>query len=429
MSNLIRCDRFGILYRPPTRPDPSARLERGKAHKRPCVVQPAQKGPTCMNYALKRVRIPIGKDAPGFERQREIEKQFSVYRRFNTAIGAIGKSVGETEEFYQTILAHPYMDVVMKEVQSNGEILREYGEWESFTCLEKWHVSRNVFNRIKLRDFQLTPSTWVPTAPASLLLKKLKARGPLYVHGDFGNTFYKDPPSLLERISAAQFPIYSWGRQENRKEGPGVHAVCVIGVDLLDKGRVYFVDPNDPTDPADIDSQKIYMMPYAIFQSKIRNSLMDTISEESLTTPLSKEFAFYYDGWMLPEERTYEPSTSIGKLTKSLCISPERRETWEALIGKLSEEDRSLILLTIGTMMGETALESGEECLHQCPHITKQAVRQMIVEKYERLSPVNKRLTLERCLELDPGAVADIENPLVLTQNLPRLADALENMG
>ena len=430
MSNLIRCDGFGILYRPPTRPDPSARLERGKAHKRPCVVQPAQKGSTCMDYAMKKVRIPIGKDAPGFEQERRVEQRFSLFRKFSTWVGELAEKRGESEWFYSRILELPFMGTMIEEVKSH-EIFKGCGDWESFTHRERWSISQCVLHRIKLRDFQLTASEWLPQDSVRLLSKELKLRGPLYVQGDFGENFYKDLPFLLERISALQFPVYSWGEQECRA-GELVsftHAVCIIGADHEGEGSVYFVDPNDATDPADFSSQKIYTIPYPLFQSKIRNSQMQTKDEMSSSADsFSTEFAFYYDGWIRPEEAKYNPSTPLGKLTRDLCVWPEERLMWEPLIDDLPEEDRTLLFLAIGNMIGGNALKNGVKYIYRCPHITKQAVQQVIVEKYEQLSPKDKGLVFQRCLELDYDATEDFENALFPVQNLPRLADALEGI-
>ena len=165
MSKLIACNSSGILYRPPTRPDPRARLDRGRAHERPSVVQPAQKGPTCVYYALKKVRVPIGKDAPGLEKERSLEKRFSTHRKYLTKADLLTQGISQEQlsRVYESVFQTRYMKKMVLEMEADpisSAFLQSGIESKGYLAKllpqRRWSLFHNIFHRIQLRDLGST---------------------------------------------------------------------------------------------------------------------------------------------------------------------------------------------------------------------------------------------------------------------------------
>jgi hypothetical protein len=84
---IIHSSASQILYAiPPGKPNPDIECTKENLVSRPCVLQPAQKGPTCWYYALNMIRVRIGKHpSEDYRADREIEKILSERRKLITA--------------------------------------------------------------------------------------------------------------------------------------------------------------------------------------------------------------------------------------------------------------------------------------------------------------------------------------------------------
>lgn len=113
-------------------------------------------------------------------------------------------------------------------------------------------------------------SAWHPERPIENLADELRSKGPLLVKGKFGQFYYEDSCFKLDS-KIQNRSIFGWNPKAKRKEGVSIlHAVLIVGADEK-KGRVFFIDPLDGTDPKDIQSQKIYAMSLQRLKDAITN--------------------------------------------------------------------------------------------------------------------------------------------------------------
>lgn len=140
-------------------------------------------------------------------------------------------------------------------------------------------------------DYKLQYAHWSPQDEIEDLVSQLKTTGPLAVYGRFGPSFYKEKPSLLNE-SAGKRHLYSWSQDAVPDSTGSSHVVLVIGAeqgvnDL--ESSVYFIDPNDKSDPNNPESQRIYKVSYTHFSETVEPvspiSLDTTASPPSLFKP------------------------------------------------------------------------------------------------------------------------------------------------
>jgi hypothetical protein len=114
-------------------------------------------------------------------------------------------------------------------------------------------------------------STWHPEQPIDNLMEQLKLHGPLLAAGKFGQLFYEDP-SFETNDKIEGRPIFGWKPNAKRREGGlyNQHAVVIVAAQKINgKEYVYFIDPVDGSNPADLRTQKIYVQSYEKFRSFI----------------------------------------------------------------------------------------------------------------------------------------------------------------
>jgi len=116
------------------------------------------------------------------------------------------------------------------------------------------------------RKLGLKVSPWHPTQSIEQLATQLRRKGPHVVGGHFGLDYYEKLPfKLAEQVAGRS--VWGWKpATKRRNEGPRYHDVVVVGAHLGQK-RVYYIDPRDGSNPADIEQQKIYTVSYAKFTS------------------------------------------------------------------------------------------------------------------------------------------------------------------
>lgn len=104
-------------------------------------------------------------------------------------------------------------------------------------------------------------STWDPKQPFECLVEELKKNGPLRVLGFFGRGATHLPPKKTN-WKVDNRDVYSWLPSE-RKHAPFAHSVLLIGAEKFPtRNIVYYIDPNDTSDPSHPEKQKIYAMSY-----------------------------------------------------------------------------------------------------------------------------------------------------------------------
>lgn len=117
--------------------------------------------------------------------------------------------------------------------------------------------------------YKLKKSTWNPLQGIDKLIEELKKKGPLMILGTFGCSSYIDAPfKMKEKISGRD--IYAWRAHSKRTERVDAHSVLLVGAKKIqDKAFAFFIDSLEPSDPADKNMQKIYMISFSNLLSNI----------------------------------------------------------------------------------------------------------------------------------------------------------------
>ncbi len=138
----------------------------------------------------------------------------------------------------------------------------ENKEWEEIglqkdTLLD--HFARHEAAKI----YNMKLSTWHPQQPIEKLLSELQTRGPLIVGGCFGTSHYAVPPRKLE-IQIEGKPTYGWVKSDPKNPNRvQVHTIVIVGAQKTAKQElVFYIDPENDSDPAHPEKQKIFCMSY-----------------------------------------------------------------------------------------------------------------------------------------------------------------------
>lgn len=137
---------------------------------------------------------------------------------------------------------------------------------------------REVFN-LRVSSFQnLEELTDEETIKS--LISALKKDGPMYVQGFFGKSYYStqakkvnDPlfSDPLLKTSSLFKSCFGWTQPRTEQEEEYAHAVVICGAASFHDGlkvhhRVYFIDPNDASDPTQETHRKVYTMSIKTFR-------------------------------------------------------------------------------------------------------------------------------------------------------------------
>lgn len=121
--------------------------------------------------------------------------------------------------------------------------------------------------------FQLCP--WDGTQDIDQFLETFKTYGPLLVSGQFGDSYYSTCATTTSSILLRKYSICIWKAGSQRVEGFKFHAVIIVGVSKEATGRgggyVYFLDPNDESDPESSTLEKVYKISYQNLKDNSRD--------------------------------------------------------------------------------------------------------------------------------------------------------------
>lgn len=119
----------------------------------------------------------------------------------------------------------------------------------------------NVLRSVAAEKYGLKTSDWTPDMSIEVLIQEMKLHGPLYVSGALGACVYVAPPRVLRSVAGRT--IHFWPKGSARNNLTAGHAVVLVGAEKTSGGPlIYYVDPNDPSDPKDKSLQKIYAISY-----------------------------------------------------------------------------------------------------------------------------------------------------------------------
>lgn len=152
--------------------------------------------------------------------------------------------------------------------------------WHTLTYKELPDEFRSTFLstlaiRTIARDiYHMSESTWTPFDKVDGLIQQLSERGPMFVCGLFGRTFYNASPQAMENKLHGK-TIWYWpvgSALPDNGTSPS-HSIIVVGANNEGSrgGLVYFIDPSDGSDPNDPERQKVYAMSYQRLTEKIHD--------------------------------------------------------------------------------------------------------------------------------------------------------------
>jgi hypothetical protein len=141
--------------------------------------------------------------------------------------------------------------------------------WEDLSEADKRPLLDNYAFRVSYEKYRLEVSDWHPEKGPRHLIEVLQDRGPMYVKGYYGPRYYIVDPRQVEEIAGRS--VWGWNRTDPRRELTVAHSIIVVGakIDSPTNAFVYFVDPQDGSDPSSIETQRIYKMSYANFIKRI----------------------------------------------------------------------------------------------------------------------------------------------------------------
>ena len=127
------------------------------------------------------------------------------------------------------------------------------------------HFARHEASKM----YNLKLSSWHPSQPIEQLITEIQNRGPLIVGGCFGTSHYAVPPRKL-KIEVADRPVYGWLKTDPKNNNHvTVHTIVLVGAQKTDKQElVFYIDPEEDSDPSSPKSQKVFCISYSRLTSE-----------------------------------------------------------------------------------------------------------------------------------------------------------------
>ncbi len=165
--------------------------------------------------------------------------------------------------------------------ETANRFLVEIGEKPSFSTLSselRLGILSSIFFKTLIKGYNLHTSSWHPSHPISSLEVELREHGPHLIRGVFGPRSYRFPSLKLKEsferdakpLKIAKRFVYYWPKGSPRIEDPSLISGCfvIVGVDVKE-GRVYYLNPDEGSDPRKVEKQRIYAMSYERLQASI----------------------------------------------------------------------------------------------------------------------------------------------------------------
>jgi hypothetical protein len=212
------------------------------------VLQPANKGKTAFYSVLNLLRQRIGPNHdPALVNLRQIEKRFSDYRK-QLSLLEMGTPSTCDQEQKQVVKICQELHIP---TDKNSKILR------------------NLLWIEAARQYGLVQATWTPLQGCDALYTSLKQHGPHLFVGELGRLQYLNAPQEIPSAKLGNCPVLGWPPHSPKKTSEhSAHAILVIGVNK-ERQLIYYLDPEDPSDPAQGPTQIIYVTSYNTFSSRL----------------------------------------------------------------------------------------------------------------------------------------------------------------
>ena len=128
-----------------------------------------------------------------------------------------------------------------------------------------------LIHKLCHEGYQLNRSSLSPSQPIDTLINDLKNHGPMVCGGYIGaNCYNSSPLSLSKKIGGRS--IWGWKKGAFNQDGSELHTLVVVGAEKTEnQENIYFIEPNDPSNPTNIEAQKIYKMSYTRFTQQVND--------------------------------------------------------------------------------------------------------------------------------------------------------------
>ena len=134
--------------------------------------------------------------------------------------------------------------------------------WDSLSPALKAPFLDLLTTQLLVRSYPLAASTWCPESPIESLMEQLQAKGPLAVCGQFGPSYYEDPPRQYDRFIAGR-AIFGWNKTDRKQSQASEHMILLIGAEkTATRQFVYYITPEDESDPSHPEKQRVFVMSY-----------------------------------------------------------------------------------------------------------------------------------------------------------------------
>lgn len=266
----------GIIFEiPPGKPNP-----RGEGNR---VIQHSQKGPTCWYYAVNRIRTRVGKSADTegtLERKVEIigsnwrKKITELYELMPNCEDAMHMKNYALKTNSQELILNEFINIHMSLLNELGFPVELIDELTNHIKNKhrKMHAIYHIACHYLAGTYHLKKTEWTPFMEVDSLIKELTLNGPLVVEGRFGMRCYDDKPSKNKELLKGQRLTFGWRPGAKRNEIAG-HVVVIVGAKITkEEELVYFIDPNERSDPQNSSSQRYFKISYKNLKSHICDS-------------------------------------------------------------------------------------------------------------------------------------------------------------
>lgn len=176
------------------------------------------------------------------------------------------------DEYINILKLNQYIDFDLEfcrefsiDIDSKAKSIWPYVTFEKILelSLQQRHAIGSAMVLDCMREkYGLQYSSWHPSQGIQKLMIEIERHGPHFVGGWLGENSYQDQPfQLKDKIQGRC--IFGWKPNAVRHKAPEPHAIVIVGAEILgSKEYIYFLDPNNGSDPASLESQRIYKISY-----------------------------------------------------------------------------------------------------------------------------------------------------------------------
>lgn len=232
--------------------------------------------------------VPLENAIPGFKEQLkhqnlfEYLKYLKLCKREEIFLEFFKKVGVDPKNFYERL----------KQIDPNHfEHHYEKKEWESLDEYKRLSLLGYLAWHVVAMRYGFKVSLWSPSQPFEALVQELQTHGPLVVAGCFGRLQYSVSERKLNRKVMGR-ELFGWNKADPRNPNPSVgHTILLVGAETIGtRNYVYYIDPEDTSDPAHPEQQRVFCMSY----ERAVEGICDRYGIIRGNAPKEIGFALYY---------------------------------------------------------------------------------------------------------------------------------------